>query len=122
MGNAQTRAIAEDYLGRMSRGDFDGCVELLSPKQFRYVGPTVQFDKAIDYLADISRVGGILKGARIRRMVVEENEAFVAFDVLTTLEELACTRVAQWMRVHDGRIVEIEVFFDARAYAMLFAG
>ena len=121
MSVKQTRAIAETLLGRMGRGDFDGCLELLSRDRFRYVGPTVEFDNALDYLSDISRVGGILKEAQVRRLVVEGNEAFAAFDVLTSMEELACTRVAQWMRVEDGRIVEIEVFFDAHAYTTLFS-
>lgn len=114
--------VVESFLSAVERGDFDTARTQLSPTEFRFRGPVDEFDDAASFIEDIARVGGILKRIETRRVFVDGEDVLVIHDFHSTLSELAHTRVAAWFRVHAGRIVYLEVFFDARAYAGLFVG
>lgn len=112
--------VVEAFMAAIERADFDSARQCLSDREFTYRGPIGSFDDADSFLADASRVGSIVKRIERRRAFVDGDEVCLIHNFVSTLEDLANTRVAAWFRVRDGRIVCIEVFFDAHPYAALF--
>ncbi len=113
-------AVVNDFMAAVERADFDTARQCLSDNGFTYRGPIGSFEDADAFLADASRVGTIVKRIERRRSFTDGDEVCLIHNFVSTLEELANTRVAAWFRVADERIVYIEVFFDARPYAALF--
>lgn len=108
------------FLDALQERDFERAARLLSGERFEYVGPTASWDQAGDFIADISRVGPILKRLDRRQVFADGGNVMVVFDFIATIPELSNSRVAEWFRVEDGLITRIEVFFDSYAYRSMF--
>jgi hypothetical protein len=113
-------AVVLAFLDALEQRDFERAAGYLSRERFSYVGPTSHFDSAADFLSDISRIGPILKSFQRRRTFVDGSDVMVVFDFIATIPELSNTRVAEWLRVEDGLITYMELFFDAHAYVSMF--
>ena len=108
------------FLTALQQRDFDAVERCLSRERFRYVGPTRSFDDARSFVEDISRIGTILKEIEVRRVFVDGDEGCVLFNFGSTLPELDQTRVALWFQAKAGRLVSMEVFYDAYPYSRMF--
>jgi hypothetical protein len=115
-----TQDVVDAFIDAIESRDFDRAAGYLSREQFSYRGPMQGFDDPDDFISDISRVGAILKRIDRRKIFVDGSEVCVIYDFVSTLSELASTRVALWIGVRNGKIASIEVFFDAHAYASMF--
>ncbi len=109
-----------DFLDALQERDFERAVRFLSGERFEYVGPTACWDQAGAFVADISRVGPILKRLDRRRVFADGDDVMVVFDFIATIPELSNSRVAEWFRVEGGLITRIEAFFDSHAYRSMF--
>lgn len=113
-------AVVNTFMRAVEKNDFQSARRQLADTGFCYRGPLIEFSDADAFIADIQRVGTILKRIERRRVFVDGDEVLLIQDVLSTLSELAHTRVANWFSVERGRIRTLEVFYDTRAYASLF--
>jgi hypothetical protein len=114
------REVVEGYFNAVARRDFPAARRLLADRGFRYRSPIGSFDNADDFVADLWRLGSIMESITLCRAFVAGNELCHIVEVRTRMSELVVTRLAQWSKVEDGRIQEIEAFFDGQRYAALF--
>lgn len=114
------RALVDEFFDALEARDFERLVQYLSAEAFSYLSPIDRFDNAHDFVEDITRIGPITKRIERRKLFIDSNEVCAIYNFMTTLDVLATTRIAQWMKVKNGKIVSIEVFFDAHAYASMF--
>lgn len=112
--------IVEEYLTAIESRDFERARQYLADEGFVYRSPLGTVEDPDAFIADISRVGPIMKSIERHRSFVDGNDVCLILGVSTTIQELAHTRLAQWMSIEGGKIKTIEVFFDARAYARMF--
>ncbi len=112
--------VVTSFLDAFQCGDFELARSFLSNERFSYRGPIDRFDSADEFIVDISRIGAILKRIELRRIFADGDEVCAIVTYVTTIEDIANTRAANWARVENERIVSIESFLDARAYARMF--
>lgn len=118
---ARTRQVVTAFLDALARGDGKALRATLTRGCFRFVGTLDHFDDADAFVADIEHYALILRGVERHRMLVEGHEACVTLTYLTSLDNLARTRAAAWLRTDDDdRICHIESFLDPRAYVDMF--
>jgi ketosteroid isomerase-like protein len=120
MSEQGVREVVEAFFDATEARDFERAELCLSPTDFSYESPIDTFHNAHEFIADISRVGPITKRIERRKLFVDGDEVCAIYNFITTMDALANTRVAQWMKIKEGQIVWIEVFFDAHAYASMF--
>ena len=112
--------VVENYFEAVASGDFANARGYLADRGFRYRSPIGSFDDADQFIADVWRLGSILEGLKLCKTFVNGDEVCHIVEVRTRMSELVVTRMVQWSQVVDGRICEIEAFFDAQRYAQLF--
>ncbi|MBI3897640.1 MAG: nuclear transport factor 2 family protein [Gammaproteobacteria bacterium] len=100
--------------------DFDRVRTLLADESFRSRSPISEWENADAFIDSISRVGPILEMVERRHTFAEGNEVCVILDYVTRMDQRHVWPVAHVMRVENDKIVFIESFFDARAYAAMF--
>ena len=117
----QTRAVVEDFLDAFERADFTRLAALLVSDGFSFEGPVDRFDDPADFVRDLEKYALILKRIERRRLFVDGREACAVLTFVTSVADIEQTRVVVWVRTDcAGRIVRIESFLDARAYARMF--
>ncbi|HEX7043312.1 MAG TPA: nuclear transport factor 2 family protein [Burkholderiales bacterium] len=120
MAELSPRDVVDEYFAALAARDFEQARRWLADEGFSTRSPIAVFDDADAYIADISRVGPILEGVRRRRTLADGEEVCAIVEYVTHLERRLVSPVAYWIRVRNGRIVTIESFFDASAYAQMF--
>jgi ketosteroid isomerase-like protein len=110
---SSAREIVERYHEAWARQDFDTARSLLHD-DLSFHGPIDTFSNADDYIAALQRLAQIVQGAEPRATVAEGDDVVVLFDLLTAKGR---SPVAEWYRVRDGKIVAVDVYFDARPFA-----
>lgn len=120
MSEATPEQVVDAYFDALGARDFDRVRSYLADEGFTYRSPIAQFDRASDFVRDISRVGPILEGIEHRRTFVDGDEVCRIVNFKTRMDSLQVTPVVHWSKVQRGKIVAIETFFDAREYARLF--
>ena len=118
--NLTPAELVISFLDAVEQRNFAAAKRHLSSTEFSYHGPIDHFDNRDDFIADIARLETILKRIERRRLFCDGDEVCIIVTYVTTVEDIASTRAAHWVRVHDGTIVSIEGFLDARAYARMF--
>ena len=73
------------------------------------------------FIIIISRIGPILERIERVRTFVDGNDVCSILKFRTTMETLKEVPVVQLTTVADGKIVAMEVFFDASEYNKMFA-
>jgi len=117
----QTRTVVEDFLDAFERADFTRLSALLVSDGFSFEGPIDRFDSPADFVRDLEKYALILKRIERRRLFVDGREACAVLTFVTSVADIEQTRVVVWVRTDAaGRIVRIESFLDARAYARMF--
>jgi limonene-1,2-epoxide hydrolase len=119
----ETRAeqVVHAYLDALAGRDFDRARTYLADAGFRYRSPVSTIDGADAYMQDISRVWPILEGIECRKTFVSGNEVCDILTIKTRMSDLRITPLVHWATVESGKIVTVEVFYDAREYAAMFA-
>ena len=112
--------IVTEFLDAVEQGNSQRAGRMLSSDQFSYRGPIDHFDNVEAFLDDLAKLSTILKRIERRRLFSDGNEVCAIVTYVTTIEEVANTRAAHWLKIENGLIVSIEGFLDARAYARMF--
>jgi ketosteroid isomerase-like protein len=119
-----TESAAEDivtaYLDALEDRDFEKLRSFLSDSGFSYRSPVSKADNADDYIMLVSRVGPILQRIERIRTFVDGNDVCSILTFRTTMETLKEVAVVQLTTVAAGKIVAMEVFFDASEYNKMF--
>ena len=122
--NTMTESAAEKvvtaYLDALEGRDFEKLRTFLSDSGFCYRSPVSKADNADDYIIVISRVGPILEGIDRVRTFVDGNDVCSILKFRTTMEALKEVAVVQLTTLAAGKIVAMEVFFDASEYNKMF--
>ncbi|HEY3360039.1 MAG TPA: nuclear transport factor 2 family protein [Polyangia bacterium] len=75
-----------------------------------FVGPMGELHGRDAFLAGLDALGGVMKLAAIRRRFLDGDEACVIYDAATPAGVIP---MAEWIHTRAGKIVRLEVFFDA---------
>lgn len=120
MGDQAARDLVDCFLNAVEARDFERMRQCLSTEKFSYISPIESFDNTHDFIARASRVAPITERIERRKLFLDGDDVCVIYNFITTMDELARTRIAQWMKIEAGKIVAIELFFDAHAYVSMF--
>ena len=122
--NTMTESAAEKivtaYLDALEGRDFEKLRTFLSDNGFSYRSPVSKAENADDYIVLVSRVGPILERIERVRTFVDGDDVCSILRFRTTMESLKEVPVVQLTSVANGKIVAIEVFFDASEYNKMF--
>ena len=120
MTESAAEKIVIAYLDALEDRDFEQLRTFLSDTGFSYRSPVSMADNADDYIIIISRVGPILERIERVRTFVDGDDVCSILRFRTTMESLKEVPVVQLTSVADGKIIAIEVFFDASEYNKMF--
>jgi ketosteroid isomerase-like protein len=120
MTESAAEEIVTAYLEALEDRDFERLRTFLSDTGFSYRSPVSVADNADDYIIIISRVGPILESIERVRTFVDGDDVCSILKFRTTMESLKEVPVVQLASVANGKIVAMEVFFDASEYNKMF--
>ena len=120
MGESDAERIVTAYLDALEGRDFERLRSYLTDTGFSYRSPVSEADDADTYIIIVSRVGPILEGIERVRTFVDGNDVCSILKFRTTMEAIREIPVVQLTTVAAGKIVAMEVFFDASAYNRMF--
>jgi len=120
MGDSEAEKIVAAYLDALEDRDFERLRSFLSDSGFSYRSPVSETDDADTFIIIVSRVGPILEGIERVRTFVDGNDVCSILKFHTTMEAIREIAVVQLTTVAAGKIVAMEVFFDASAYNRMF--
>ena len=120
MGDSEAEKIVAAYLDALEDRDFERLRSFLSDSGFSYRSPVSETDDADTFIIIVSRVGPILEGIERVRTFVDGSDVCSILKFRTTMEAIREIPVVQLTTVVAGRIVAMEVFFDASAYNRMF--
>jgi hypothetical protein len=117
----RTRTTIEAFLDAFESGNFERIEACLATSGFSFEGPVDRFDTAGAFVRDLEKYALILKRIERRRLFIDGREACAVLTFVTSVSDIARTRVVVWVKTDaKGSIVSIESFLDARAYTRMF--
>jgi ketosteroid isomerase-like protein len=122
MAAAQASAPADvvrQFHAAIGRGDISAARSLLAD-DLHFRGPIDEFHRSDDYLAALGKLSAIVKGMDNLR-IVADGEHVAAFYDLVTNTPAGASPTAELHTVRGGKIRQIQVYFDARPFAAMFA-
>ena len=120
MAESGAESIVTAYLDALEGRDFERLRSYLSDTGFSYRSPVSVANDADTFIILISRIGPILERIERVRTFVDGNDVCSILKFKTTMESLKEVPVVQLTSVADGKIVAMEVFFDASEYNKMF--
>ena len=121
MTGSAAAKIVTAYLDALEGRDFERLRRYLADTGFSYRSPVSVTDDADTFIIIISRIGPILESIERVRTFVDGKDVCSILKFRTTMESLKEVPVVQLTTVADGKIVSMEVFFDASEYNRMFA-
>ena len=113
-------AVVNAYLDALEARDFELARQYLSDTGFHYRSPVTETSSADNFNLIISRIGPILERIQRCRIFTNDDDVCVIMHIITTMEHLKDVPVVQVCKVVDGKIIDMEVFFDASEYNKMF--
>jgi hypothetical protein len=107
----ETRAIVRAYHDAYRRRDLPTIASLLGD-QFRFSSPMMAFDSPRQHMAALERFVPFVTGCEMISELYAEGEATLVYDLHVSLPPRV-QRSAEHFKVHDCRIAEIIIVFDA---------
>jgi limonene-1,2-epoxide hydrolase len=120
MAESDAESIVTACLDALADRDFERLRTYLADTGFSYRSPVSETDSADDFIIIVSRVGPILESIERVRTFADGNDVCSILKLRTTMEALREVPVVQLTTVADGKIVAMEVFFDASEYNKMF--
>lgn len=108
------KSIALAYIGACGRKDLDAVAPLLAP-DIHFTGPSGIIDGATPYLATLRRIGVVWVGSDVRKVFADGNDICVIYDLVTDTPAGAVPAV-EWLRIEDGHIRSVNLYFDRIAF------
>ena len=107
------------YFDHWSKKEYQASAKYLDDN-LSFKGPIDTFTNSKDYLQAISRLAQIVVEVRKKRTFIDGNDACFVYDLVTSTPA-GTVPCAEWIRVEQGKVKSIQVFFDARPFAAMFA-
>ncbi|MBA1148575.1 nuclear transport factor 2 family protein [Ectothiorhodospiraceae bacterium WFHF3C12] len=114
------REIVDGYLEAVDRRDYPAVRRHLADEGFLYTSPINRFTSADELMGYIEYVTPIVQRREVRKVFADGDDVCHILVFTTQLSEKSSSDVAQLSEVRDGRIVRIQVIFDAYEYRMMF--
>ena len=112
--------VVNAYIDALEGRDFELARQYLSDSGFHYRSPVTESSNADSFTIIISRIGPILERIERRKVFTKDDEVCVIMHFITTMEQMKDMPVVQLAKVVDGKIKDMEVFFDASEYNRMF--
>jgi hypothetical protein len=122
MSPESPEGIVSAFIDAIEARDFECARGYLSDKQFSYRSPVSRADDADTFISIVSRVGPILEKIERRKTFVDGGDVCSILNYRTTMEAIKEVPLVQLATVVAGKIIALEVFFDASEYNKMFAG
>jgi len=106
----EAKQVALEYIEACGRKDYDTVSRLLSPSM-TFVGPGNALTGAAPYLAVFQRLGPVWSRSDVKKVFVDGDEVVVIYDFVTDTPAGAVP-IVEWLRVEDGQIASVILFFD----------
>jgi len=106
----EAKQVALEYIEACGRKDYDTVSRLLSPS-LTFVGPGNALTGAAPYLAVLRRLGPVWSRSDVNKVFVDGDEVCVIYDFVTDTPAGAVP-IVEWLRVQDGQIASVTLFFD----------
>jgi hypothetical protein len=87
-----------------------------------FLGLFETYHTAEEYIAALNKLLQVVVRLDVKKIIAEENDAAVFFELETKAPAEATTLVAEWHQVKDGKISHVESAFDGRPFAAMFNG
>ena len=98
------------YIEAAGRGELRTVEALLAPDA-QLEGPSSQMSSSAEIVAALRRIGAILVRNEIHRVFADGDEACVIYDFVTDTP-IGTVPTIEWLRIVDGRITSIKLFYD----------
>jgi hypothetical protein len=112
--------VGNAYVDALEARDFELARQYLSDTDFHYRSPVTESSNADNFTVIISRIGPILERIERRKVFTKDDEVCVIMHIITTMEHMKDMPVVLLAKVVEGKIVDMEVFFDASEYNKMF--
>ena len=106
----EAKQVCLEYIAACGRKDYDTVSRLLSPS-VSFAGPGNGLTGAAPYLAVLRRLGPVWVRSDVKKVFVDGDEVCVIYDFVTNTPAGAVP-IVEWLRVEDGRIASVTLFFD----------
>jgi ketosteroid isomerase-like protein len=106
----EAKQVALEYIEACGRKDYDTVSRLLSPSM-TFVGPGNALTGAAPYLAVLQRLGPVWSRSDVKKVFVDGDDVVVIYDFVTDTPAGAVP-IVEWLRVEDGQIASVILFFD----------
>jgi limonene-1,2-epoxide hydrolase len=116
MSRPSPESIVTAFIDAIEARDFECARGYLSDTQFSYRSPVSRTEDADTCITLVSRIGPILEGIERHRTFVDGSDVCSILHYRTTMEALKEVPVVQLATVEAGKIIALEVFFDASEY------
>src|SRR5712692_4390110 len=116
---ANANKIVGDYQQAMGKGDFAAARKLLHDNLF-FHGPLETFDSPEPYLESLKKLHNIIQRIDMKKTFADGNDVCVLYDMVTNTPA-GTAFIAEWYQVKGNKIAAIQVVFDARPFAAMFA-
>jgi len=108
--------LVERYLEALAARDLAAVRGHLSDMGFHYVSPIAQFDDPDAFVASVEGFGAILHKMKTVHRFADDGVVCHVLDVTVSMETYRTRRIVQLARVQEGKIVDLEVIFDATEF------
>lgn len=112
----ETMQLLESYLDAIAARDFAAVRGCLSDVEFRQVSPIAQFDDPDEFVSSLEAIGAILHKVNIIRRFQDDEVVCHVLDLIVNLDTRRTRRIVHLARVLQGKIIDIEVIFDASEF------
>jgi len=106
--------IALAYIEACGGKDLDAVAALLAP-DLRFVGPGNAVTGAAPYLAVLRRLGAVWVRSDVKKVFADGGDVCVIYDFVTDTPAGAVP-IVEWLRIEDGRILSVTLFFDRATF------
>jgi hypothetical protein len=111
MSRADSGTIAVRCLEAWTSGDFATARSLLRDDVVS-VGPLGSHVGVEPYMAELEGLAGIVTGAQPARVMVDDADVCIFYDLVTV--RVGTLPTSSWYHVRDGKIDSVRAYFDAR--------
>jgi hypothetical protein len=105
------------YFDHWSKLELEASAKYLDDN-LSFKGPLDTYNNSKDYVQALARLAPILVEVRWRKTFVDGKDAVIISDLVTKIATVPC---AEWFHSDHGKVTSIEIFFDARPFAAMFA-
>jgi hypothetical protein len=109
-----------DYLSRWQAKDLSGIASWLH-QDIHFIGAMTETKGKADFLKSVEMTLPLVQDIKIRHAFHNQTSALFIYD-FNCVVPLGRNRVAEMMTFANGKIIALELFFDARPFEKFFQG